>query len=112
MTLTTKILSVDSPNSRGAVNVFSGAPLDFVKVIAACLIGVDRGWIPVKGSRSRRPIPSVNEAQDIKDSTAVLYPFAFWELKCVQRVILSYGTKTNMPELRASDDPASHHGER
>jgi hypothetical protein len=29
------------------VNVFSGAPLDFVKVIAACLIGVDRGWIPV-----------------------------------------------------------------
>jgi hypothetical protein len=50
MTLTTKILSVDSPNSRGAVNVFSGAPLDFVKVIAACLIGVDRGWIPLRGA--------------------------------------------------------------
>jgi len=37
---------------------------------------------------------------------------ASWELKCVERVILCYGTRPNMPELRASNDSASHHGER
>jgi hypothetical protein len=42
----------------------------------------------------------------------VRYPLASWELKCVERVILCYATKPNMPELRASNGSASHHGER
>lgn len=33
--------TVGSPRSRNALDIFSGAPLDFVKVIAACLMVVD-----------------------------------------------------------------------
>jgi hypothetical protein len=33
------------------------------------------------------------------------------EPKSVERIILCYAKKPNMPELRASDDSASHHGE-
>jgi len=44
--------------------------------------------------------------------SAVLYPFASWELKCVERAILRYATEPNVPELRVHDDPASHHGQR
>jgi hypothetical protein len=35
-----------------------------------------------------------------------------WELKFLERVILCYGTKPNMPKLRASNDSASHYGQR
>jgi hypothetical protein len=42
MTSTTEDLSAESPSSRrGAVDMFSGAPLDFVKIVAACLMVVD-----------------------------------------------------------------------
>jgi hypothetical protein len=46
-----------------------------------------------------------------RNQANVRYPPS-WELKCVERVILCYATKPNMPELRASNDSASHHGER
>jgi|SRR5665213_57628 len=35
-----------------------------------------------------------------------------WEHKSVERVILRHATKPSMPELRASNDSAAHHGER
>ena len=37
---------------------------------------------------------------------------ASWELKCLERDILCYGRKPDMPELWASNDPATHDGER
>jgi len=40
------------------------------------------------------------------------HPCASWELKCLERDILCYGTKPDMPELRASNDLATHDGER
>jgi hypothetical protein len=40
------------------------------------------------------------------------YPCASWELKYLERDILCHGTKPDMPELWASNDPATHDGER
>jgi hypothetical protein len=37
---------------------------------------------------------------------------ASWELKCVERAILCYAKEPIMPELRTSDDPSPHDGER
>jgi hypothetical protein len=41
MTLIAKRLPVELPGALSAVDAFSGAPLDFVKVVAACLMVVD-----------------------------------------------------------------------
>jgi hypothetical protein len=41
MTLVTRHLAIESAGSRSALEMFSGAPLDFVKTVAACLMVID-----------------------------------------------------------------------